>query len=110
LPGDLGDWQYSSHGEQKGFHQQGESPMRFRPWHLDGCNRTRRGVDAWNPRVDRGAVFEKLQVFPTALDGVVNGTELAGFRIGKAGSPFEINNQFQGLCEGIEVAGNDIPW
>jgi hypothetical protein len=54
-------------------------------------------------------MFEKLQVFPASLDGVMDRTTLAGLRISEAGSSLEINDELQRFGDGIEVAGNDLP-
>jgi hypothetical protein len=55
-------------------------------------------------------VFEEPEVLPALLDGVVDRTGLAGFRIGKARAALEINDELQRLGDGIEVAGNDLSW
>ena len=52
-------------------------------------------LDAWNPCSDRGPVLEEPQVFPTALNGVVDRTKLTSFGIGEASSALEIDVEFK---------------
>jgi hypothetical protein len=40
-------------------------------------------------------MFEEPQMFPTALDSVVDRTRFTSLGIGEAGSAFEIDDEFQ---------------
>ena len=106
----LGDGQNLRHGQQISFHQQGESAARFGPWHLDGLDRARGRTYPRNPGPDRGAVLKEPEVLPAALDGVVNRTKPAAFRVREARPPIEINAEIKRLGHRIEVAGDDFPW
>ena len=109
LPGDLGDGQDLGQRQEVGFHQQGKATMELGPRHLDGPDRPRGSLDAWDPRSDRGPVFEEPKVFPTALDGVVDRTRLAGPGILEAGAALEIDDQFEDLGRRVQVARNHFP-
>ena len=49
-------------------------------------------------------------MLPASLDGVLDRTGLAGFRVGKARAALEFNDELERLGDGIEVASDDFPW
>lgn len=57
-----------------------------------------------DPGADRSPVFKKPQVLPAPLDSVMNRTEFVGLRVGETETPIEIDDEFQGLGDGIDVA------
>jgi len=110
LPRDLGNREKLGHHQQMGFHQLGEPAIGPRPRHLEVFDRSRRGLMQGTRARIVVRFSKKPRVFPALLNGVVNGTELAGIGIGKACATLEINNEFQGLGGGNEIAGYDPPW
>ena len=57
-----------------------------------------------------GAGVVGCEMLPAPLDSVMKRTGFVGLRIGETGAPLEIDDEFQRLGGGIEVAGNDLPW
>ena len=110
LRGDLGDGEDFGEGKQVGFHEQGESALRPGPRKFGVANLARGRLDARHAGTQGGAVFEEMKVLPGSLDGVVYRAGLAGLRVGETAARLEVNDEFEGLCLGIEVSGNDLPW
>lgn len=110
LSGDFGDWQNFGEGEQVGFHEQGESALRPGPGEFSVTDLTLGSPDARDAGAQGGAVLEKMEVLPGALDSVMHRAGLPRLRVGEAASRLEVDDQFEGLRLGVEISGNDLPW